>query len=137
MTRKTEEKASTALQSAQQEIEEIRQQAFATLSRLPEEIAQLSEQRKRVREELREVLTKHLGELDNFPDRDEEVATYDYNELFPQTELVESEPEPESDELDDLDLDLSLPVEPDPGDEQDGDPATDLNEGDIAFRSGP
>lgn len=135
LTQKTEEKTSAALQAAQEEIEELRQQAFETLSRLPEEISQLCVQRKRVREELREILTKHLAELDNFSDQDEEITTYEYNELFPQITLLDSGQESESDELDDLDLSLSAGSVVD--DDQDSDAATDQDGADTTFQSSP
>jgi DivIVA domain-containing protein len=137
LTRRTEEKASAALQAAQQEIEELRREAFETLSRLPEEISQLSEQRRQVREEMRGILTKHLATLDDYPDGDITVKTYEYDELFPNASIISDEQEPEGgDELDDLDLDLSLPAQPDTEQVQEDDSAAD-EDGGITYRSGP
>lgn len=85
----SEEKAAMALQAARDEIERLRREAYAELSRLPEEIEQLSRQRKRVRDELRSILTGHLEQLESFAVDDEEVSRYDYDELFQKIDFSE------------------------------------------------
>ncbi|THB79280.1 MAG: DivIVA domain-containing protein [Desulfobulbaceae bacterium] len=86
----SEQKANQSLQSARDEIEKHRQEAFAELSRLPEEIENLNHQRKRVRDELRSILTSHLEQLNSFTEVEEHVKHYEYDELFQKIEIPEA-----------------------------------------------
>jgi len=147
----SEEKAATALQSARDEIERLRQEAFAELSRLPDEIDQLTQQRNRVRDELRETLTKHMEQLDSFTEADEDVKHYEFDELFQKIDIpeniiaapalapVQSEDSDKLlDELSDIDMDLTFSEELDsePSDEnEDEDLRNKLDEGGIAYLS--
>ena len=92
----SEKKASAALQAARDEIERLRQDAFAELSRLPEEIALLNQQKKQVRQDLRETLSSYLEKIDSFSEVDETVKEYDFDELFQKIELI-VEPADDSD----------------------------------------
>ncbi len=98
----SEEKSARALEAARDEIERLRREAYAELSRLPEEIEQLNRQRRRVREELQKILTSQLEQLESFGDDEEEVARYDYDELFQKIDLSEPDDVSEMNELPDL-----------------------------------
>lgn len=104
----SEERASESLQAARLEIENLRLEAYASLSRLPEEIERLSKQRTEIREDLRALLAKHLEEVNSYPDLDLEVKKYDYDELFPQAGLPDDNEALADDELDTIDMDLDL-----------------------------
>jgi len=98
----SEEKSARALQAARDEIERLRREAYAELSRLPDEIEQLNRQRRKVREELQSILTSHLEQLESFGVDDEEVARYDYDNLFQKIDLSEPDDLSEMNELNDL-----------------------------------
>ena len=109
----------------------MRQDAFAELSRLPEEIALLNQQKKQVRQELRATLSSYLEKIDSFSEVDETVKEYDFDELFQKIELIDEpsddpdtehpaeEPAGEAeDEGEKLELDLSSGNEDDDEDEK-------------------
>lgn len=154
----SQRQANQSLQSARQEIEKLRKDAFAELSRLPQEIEKLNHQRQRIRDELREILTVHLDQLNSFTEVEEHVKHYEYDELFQKIELpaamLPSDPvqasgaggqdpgERESDFLDELDainMDLDLPEEAsleirDDSDDDD-DLRNKLEQGGVAYLS--
>jgi len=154
----SQRQANQSLQSARQEIEKLRKDAFAELSRLPQEIEKLNHQRQRIRDELREILTVHLDQLNSFTEVEEHVKHYEYDELFQKIELpaamLPSDPvqasgaggqdpgERESDFLDELDainMDLDLPAEAsleirDDSDDDD-DLRNKLEQGGVAYLS--
>ncbi len=108
----SEAEAAEMLHAARVQIENLRLEAYATLSRLPEEIERLSKQRSQIREDLRSILTRHLEEIDSYSDVEVEIKHYDYDELFPGDEnLVDNEDANEDaieDELDNISMDLIL-----------------------------
>lgn len=87
MLRASEEKANEALRTVRDEIDRLRRDAYAELSRLPEEIDRLNQQRRQVREELKQSLSKYLEELDCFEAVEEDVKHYEYDQLFQKIEL--------------------------------------------------
>jgi cell division initiation protein len=125
----SEERAATAIQAARVEIENLRLEAYASLSRLPEEIEQLSLQRKKIREELRATLTRHLEEVDSYSDEDVEVKQYDYDVLFPSAVLPDADEASGDEDLDNIDMDLGMD-ESSSSEQEEG-----SDEGDIAFLS--
>ena len=156
----SETKAASMLKTAKEEIERLRQSAFAELSRLPQEIEQLSRQKRKVREELRELLAGYLEKVESFTDSSEQVKQYEYDELFQKIEIPD---EPEAydsyeeeenlvteaaageleeekrDELDDIDMELPLPedlnLDRNSSDDEEDDLRNKLEEGGIAFLS--
>ncbi|MBE0584584.1 MAG: DivIVA domain-containing protein, partial [Desulfofustis sp.] len=120
LLRSSEEKSARALQAARDEIERLRQDAYAELSRLPDEIEQLNRQRKQVRDELQAILTSHLEQLESFAGGDDDVARYEYDELFQKIDFSEPDEfdEQESkdpEQLDELDaITMELPLSEDP-----------------------
>lgn len=145
----SETKASAALQAARDEIERLRQDAFTELSRLPEEIALLNQQKKQVRQDLRETLSSYLEKIDSFSEVDETVKEYDFDELFQKIELnvdpadhsdtegsVEDSAGEAADEDEKLELDLSSD---DDEEDEEAEPKEDLRkkleEGGIAYLS--
>ena len=68
----------------------------------PRGIEQLNRQRRKVREELQRILTSQLEQLESFGDDEEEVARYDYDELFQKIDLSEPDDVSEVNELTDL-----------------------------------
>lgn len=145
----SEEKAAAALQAARNEIERLRQDAFAELSRLPEEIALLNQQKRQVREDLRETLNSYLEQIDSFSEVDETVKEYEFDELFQKIELTdeltaaldeEVSDHKSSEELFDEgeELDLELPEDGEDDDDEDDqkdDLRKKLEEGGIAYLS--
>jgi DivIVA domain-containing protein len=141
LLRSSEEKSARALQAARDEIERLRQDAYAELSRLPDEIEQLNRQRRQIRGELQAILTSHLEQLESFAGGDEDVARYDYDELFQKIdfsepdeagELLSDDPEP----LDELDtIRMELPLSEEPFGPDDGDLRRKLEEGGVAYLS--
>lgn len=160
LQQESEAKASSMLQAAREEIEQLRQSAFAELSRLPREIEELSSQKRKVREELRELLAGYLEKVESFAGSDEQVKHYDYDELFQKIEIpdepaaygvyeeteevaaaleAEEIEEEQRDELDDIDMELPLPedlnLDRNSSDEEEDDLRNKLEEGGIAFLS--
>jgi len=129
----SEAKASEALQAARVEIENLRLEAYASLSRLPEEIERLSTQRKQVHGDLHALLTRHLEEVESYSDVEVEIRQYDYDELFPETGLLADAEESGDDDLDNIDIDLNL-GESSSGEQEEGSDGGE-DEGDIAFLS--
>jgi hypothetical protein len=133
----------------------LRREAYAELSRLPEEIEQLNRQRKRVRDELRSILTGHLEQLEAFAVDDETVARYDYDELFQKIDFPEpdklfqpeeltgpgalndlNESDPSGGPADELDsITMELPISEELFNQDDDDLRRKLEEGGVAYLS--
>ncbi|GEM_PF-274474 len=100
--------AEEMIAAAKAEIEKIRDDAHAELTRLPIEIAALKKKKSEVKEELKSTLESYLETIDVFyPDEDDESESDDTaeEESTEVTLSAESEPEavPEADEPKDLD----------------------------------
>ena len=121
----------------------MRREAYEELSRLPDEIEKLSQQRRNVREELRSTLVRYLESLDQFSDDEEDIKRYEYDELFQKIDLSEDdlpvadeELQEVVDELDDISMDLPLPETEEFLDDDD-DLKNKLDQGGVAYLSDP
>jgi DivIVA domain-containing protein len=89
MKEKSKDQADQLLEAAKADIANIRQEAYAKLSRLPGEIEVLQQKREEVRKALKSTLETYLQNLDIFPAADERSPEQETDDLFQRIQILE------------------------------------------------
>lgn len=110
---KSEEEAHFLMEKAKKDVSNFREVSSKELSRIPAEIADLRRQKKKVREELRALLTNYLEAIDALPE-EESQRSNDVDDLYQKIIIGEDEENAENseidqDDLDQVNMDLDLP----------------------------
>jgi len=105
---KSEEEAKAQMARAEEDVLNFRIAASEELSNIPSEIEELRSTRKKVREELREVLENYLNGLEAFDLEEEEQKRTDLDDLFEKVEIGEDGTIAQ-DDLEKINMDLDLP----------------------------
>lgn len=100
----SEEEAQKMIEDAKLEVEKVKNDAFAELAKVPEEIKELNQKKYKVRDELKEVLNSYLAALDSFPENETSEVVDDLSDLFQSIQIPDGE-SVDPDDIDNINLD--------------------------------